>query len=351
MKPSGYWWYWPAVWRTRSSGSRLISRMKLAPSSTKPSSAPSISSDTSASRTVSSVKCSSNRRMKGPMAQEPLLSLALPSKQGAAPFDVAQVDVVAQGGAQHLAAAVDGQDDLGLRVVPGGRWQQAHLRAAAHRRHRLRLGKHFRIGADAHFHVLRPGAALLQLLFQALRRVRTRLQCRQVAAQCHLQGGAQARRARRVAARLLLDHPFEQADGEGHAAGLDGLQVARRQQQRLAGRRGQRLLQQRLHGAERDAGRMADDIERIAAFEQLGHRRHRLRDVDHFAAAHGDDAGTVTPDAADEGGLRQVGGQQRGGGNRLHGKLSKGRDGMAGLQVRTDSARRPVSPQLRKSPN
>ncbi|MNN29530.1 hypothetical protein D3C81_1431380 [compost metagenome] len=80
--------------------------------------------------------------------------LGLAQQEGAAPFDIAQVDVVAQGRPQHLATAVDGQDDLGLRVVPGGRWQQAHLRAAAHRRHRLRLGKHFRIGADAHFHVL-----------------------------------------------------------------------------------------------------------------------------------------------------------------------------------------------------
>ena len=67
--------------------------------------------------------------------------------------------------------------------------------------------------------------------------------------------------------------------------------------------------------------------------------------------ADGDNAGSVTPDAADKEGLRQVGGQQGSGGNRLHGKLSKGRDGMAGLQVRTDSARRHGAPQLRKSPN
>ena len=85
MKPSGYWWCAPQVWATRSSGSRLISRMRLLPSRMKPSSTPSISMFTSHARSVSSEYASSNRRMKGPMAQEALLSLALPSNRALRP--------------------------------------------------------------------------------------------------------------------------------------------------------------------------------------------------------------------------------------------------------------------------
>ena len=58
--------------------------MWLTPSSTKPSS-PSMRSDTLALRTSSMEKPSSNKRMKGPMAQEPLLSLALPSSSAERP--------------------------------------------------------------------------------------------------------------------------------------------------------------------------------------------------------------------------------------------------------------------------
>ena len=73
MQPSGYWWCAPRVWRTRSSGSRLIWLIRFTPASEKPS-GPSMRSATSAARTLSRVKSASNSRMKGPMAQEPLLS-------------------------------------------------------------------------------------------------------------------------------------------------------------------------------------------------------------------------------------------------------------------------------------
>jgi hypothetical protein len=53
------------------------------------------------------------------------------------------------------------------------------------------LGEDLGVGADGDFQILRPQAALI---------------------------------------RVLFDHALEQADGEGDAAGLDRLQVARRQQ-------------------------------------------------------------------------------------------------------------------------
>ena len=45
--------------------------------------------------------------------------LGLAQQQRAAALDVAQVDVVAERRAEHRAAAVDGEHDLGLRVIPG----------------------------------------------------------------------------------------------------------------------------------------------------------------------------------------------------------------------------------------
>src|SRR5690606_27533943 len=73
-----------SVWRTRSSGSRLIWPMPLEPSSRSPS-APSLSRSTLAPRTSSMVKCSSNRRIIGPSAQLALLSLALLSSSAERP--------------------------------------------------------------------------------------------------------------------------------------------------------------------------------------------------------------------------------------------------------------------------
>ena len=76
--------------------------------------------------------------MNGPIAQEPVLSLALREKQGAAPLEIAQVDVVAERGADDGAGGVDDEDDLGLGVVPGRAGMEADLGAAADRGHRLR---------------------------------------------------------------------------------------------------------------------------------------------------------------------------------------------------------------------
>src|SRR5690606_16666539 len=44
--------------------------------------------------------------------------LGLAEKQRRAAFNVAQIDVVAEGGALYAALAVDGKHDLRLRIVP-----------------------------------------------------------------------------------------------------------------------------------------------------------------------------------------------------------------------------------------
>src|SRR5580704_4557402 len=82
--PSGYWCVWPIAWATSSVGSRLIFDRSLAPRR-RNWSGPVTSSSTLAWRTSSSEKVWSNSRMKGPMAQEALLSLAWPSNRALRP--------------------------------------------------------------------------------------------------------------------------------------------------------------------------------------------------------------------------------------------------------------------------
>ena len=65
---------------------------------------------------------------------------------------------------------------------------------------------------------------------EAHRRVRARPDLRQVGADHLADGAADRVGPAGIAARLLLDHPLEQAGREGHAARLDRLQVAGRQQ-------------------------------------------------------------------------------------------------------------------------
>src|SRR5699024_7685810 len=47
-----------------------------------------------------------------------VIVLGLAQQQGTAALDIAQIDVVAERGAARLSAGIDGQYDLGLRVVP-----------------------------------------------------------------------------------------------------------------------------------------------------------------------------------------------------------------------------------------
>ena len=118
---------------------------------------------------------------------------------------------------------------------------QADIRAGANRGQGLGLGEDLGVGTDADFQILRPGTVLDERLLEARYGLGSGLDRRKVAAdgladtRTHLvlPGG--------VATGLFLDDPLEQADREGDAAGLDGLQggwapVARGKRDRAATR-------------------------------------------------------------------------------------------------------------------
>ena len=88
-------------------------------------------------------------------------------------------------------------------------------------------------------------------------------QCRSVA-----RSSRALSRLRRVAGSLFFNDPFEQAHGKGHAACLDGLKIAWREQ----------CLADVLDGTERLA---LDErkLYQVHALEQIGGRRRRRRDV------------------------------------------------------------------------
>jgi hypothetical protein len=68
-----------------------------------------------------------------------------------------------------------------------------------------------------------------------LRLRRAGLEPREVRADKRIDLAADGGSRIRVAARALLDHPFERGNGKGHTRRLDRLQVDRREQPRLAG--------------------------------------------------------------------------------------------------------------------
>ena len=112
--------------------------------------------------------------MNGPSAADALLSLALPSSSAERPFDVAQIDVVAERRADDPAAALGNHGDLRLGIVPGRDRVQPDIGAEPDRRHRLALGEDLRVRADADFEILRPGAARDQLGLDLHRLCRSR---------------------------------------------------------------------------------------------------------------------------------------------------------------------------------
>ena len=129
-----------------------------------------------------------------------------------------------------VAACVDDQRHLGLRIVPVRVRSDADLRAVADRRHGRRLGEDLGIGADADLEIGRPGVACHQRLLQRLGLGRARLDGADVGADDLVQLLAHLLGAPGIALGVLLDQPFEQAHREGDAGRLDRLQVDRRQE-------------------------------------------------------------------------------------------------------------------------
>ena len=188
---------------------------------------------------------------------------------------------------------------------------QADVSAQAHGGHGLGFGEHFGVRPQTHFHVLRPGIAALQFGFELQRPLGTRLNFRQIGADQFVDHAAHLGGLRGIAASLLLDHPLQQAHGERDATGLDGLNVAGRQQlqSQLPGK-------QRVDRAQGLARRRTNHVHGVAAFEQIGRGGRKARDVEHLATAHDDDRWAVDrcrpPYAPDQQGTIQVLGQAEG---------------------------------------
>ena len=235
----------------------------------------------------------------------------LAQQEGAAAFEVAQVDVIAQGGADHLAACVDGQHDFGLGVVPGRGRVNADVGTCANGRQHRAFGENFSVGADAHFQVLRPGAARDQHLFDTRRFGRAGHDVLQVVAQNAAELTPDGVGPAGIAAGLLFNDALEQAGDKGHAAGLDGLQVTGRQQPGLAAVAlafiavGQHRVQQGHARQLACTQRAAQCAYRIAQVEQLtdggGHTGRVMQRAIGRQHHGGADAGL--PQAADEGGF------------------------------------------------
>src|SRR3546814_7017520 len=81
------------------------------------------------------------------------------------------------------------------------------------------FGEDLGIGADVDLQILRPHAFGDQRLLERRRRLAARNDGADHRADLFLQRRADRARARRIAARALLDHPLDRREGEGDAAG------------------------------------------------------------------------------------------------------------------------------------
>ena len=172
----------------------------------------------------------------------------------------------------------------------------ADLGTDTDRGHWLRLGEDLGVRADADLEVLRPRALCDQRVLEPRGVGRAGAHARKIVADHRDDRPADRFRLGRITARLLLDHPFQHARHEGHAAGLDRLQIAGCEEPRAAAvapvpcRVGQRL------GDRRDPGTAvggANGGERIVELEQSARRRRDLRNVVDAIIAQRDERGPV----------------------------------------------------------
>jgi hypothetical protein len=241
--------------------------------------------------------------MKGPMAHD---VLGLAQQQRAAALEVAQVDVIAQARAQGASGAVHRQHDLRFGVIPRGLGVDADIRAEPHRRHRLRLGEDFCIGANADFEILRPHLFPDQHILQARGFGRTGANRGEVVADHRDDRAPHRFGLAGIAARLFLDHALEHAGDESDAGRLDRLQVAGGEQPgglwialALGG-----IGEYRVERAQRRQARRGDNgRDRSLEFEEIAHgRRHAGQIVQRTAANDGEHrtAHFGRPDATDQ---------------------------------------------------
>src|SRR5437667_12039014 len=158
---------------------------------------------------------------------------------------------------------------------------QANQRAVANARHRLRLGKYFRVGSNADFEILRPRALFDQHALYPCRFLRARANRGEVIAKNILNTLADRFGFVRVAPRLFFDDPFEHAGDESYTGGLDGLQITGREQ---PGSRGvwlrMAIREQRFDFTDRRPLRGVHRGGDVDALEPGAHRRYNVGEID-----------------------------------------------------------------------
>ena len=209
--------------------------------------------------------------------------LGLAEQQRAAAFEIAEIDVVAERRADDPAGAGHGQHHLRLGIVPLGLRVNADLRAGADRGERRTFREDLGVRTDADLEVLRPYALPDQQALQPHRVRRAGADVVQAVADHRQNRRPQPFGLRRVAPRLFLDHPFEQAGHERHAARLDRLKVARSEQPRRALHRECRCndspADRRPIRRAAVSRRLRDDGDRVVEVEQCADgRRDRRRE-------------------------------------------------------------------------
>ena len=231
-KPSGYWWLRLRACPARSARSRLISLTWVTWATRKPS-APSTTVSKPMRRAASRVKVLVEQPEEGPDRARGIVVLRAREEQRAPALDVSQVDVVAEADGDDRARVVDDEHQLGLGIVPDRGRMDAHAGAQAHRGHGRALREQLRVGPDAHLEVLRPHALGDEHVLDAGGFGGARLDAAEIGPDDGLDLSSHALGQRGVAPRPLLDDALEEARDERHAARLDRVQVARREEPRL----------------------------------------------------------------------------------------------------------------------
>ena len=225
---------------------------------------------TLALRTSSIVKLVVEQPDERPDRAGRVVVLGLAEQQRPAALDVAQVDVVAERRADDPAARVDRSTTSGSGLFQIESGAHADRRAGPTEESTGDLVKTSASGPIADLEVLRPPPVLDQRALERGGLRRSRARSRGSAADRAPSSPADRGARRPVAARALLDHPFDRRDRERHAAGLDACRSTGLSSSTAPG----------LYGTERLAAGAAE----IAALDQRRNRRRDARHVEQLAA-------------------------------------------------------------------
>ena len=237
------------------------------------------------------------------MAQEALLSLALPSRSADRPSKSRRLTSLPSVAPTIRPARRHHHHHLRFGIVPRRAGMQSGVHAGADRRQDRRLGEDLGVGADADLEILAPGALGDQHLLEPHGLGRTGLELPQVVAAQGLDFAADDGGGGRLALGALFDDALDHRNREGDAGRLDDLQVHRRQQPRPGGVAGlcDRVGEDVGETAQALAGRRPQRPGRIVGLGQIGDGGKIGGDVEHAIIADGDDgwAGAVrAPDAS-----------------------------------------------------